>query len=445
MSSFIFAIQPAIGHLNPMLSIAHQLRSEGHTVIFLCFAPKYIEKTVAVNGFPLVGIKGINTSLFPLGEFLLSLPSGFLETNNAIKLCYHRLSFFARAVGEVLDEIRPAVVVSDFAFPGACIAAESKNIPFVVIYHAGLCFKGPGIPPFGSGLPIGEKLKQKCRFYRFISNHVEHSVGRTVARTRKRLGLPPNDGSFLAWSPWLTLVLTAEAIEAPRYPLPLTTFFIGPCITGRKNLPEEDDFPFDRLSQDKPKIFISLGTFFNKRIRIFRNIINALVDSPYQLIVNAGAAFEKLHSQGLPANVMLFKNVPQLEVLTRVDVVISHGGNNTVNETLSTGKPLLVIPVGGEQGDNAARVEYLQVGLRADKKKSTPHEIRVMVRRLIEEPTFRHRAEELSNVLAQTEGPVTAARFITRIAQTRQPLHRPEGYPLTVTRKIGAPWEFGGD
>lgn len=445
MSTFLFAVQPAMGHLNPMLSIAHQLRSEGHSVIFLCIAPKYIEKTVARNDFPLIGVKGINMSLLPLGEFLLSLPSGFLETNNAIKLCYHRLFFFTRAVGDVIDEIQPEVVVSDFAFPGACLAAESRKKPCVVIYHAGLCFKGPGIPPFGSGLRIGEELGKKGRLYRFVSNHVERSVGRTVARTRKRLELPPGNGSFLARSSWLALVLTAEAIEAPRYPFHPSTFFIGPCFTGRKNSPEEDNFPFDLLSPDMPRIYISLGTFFNKRIRLFRKIINALIDGHFQLIVNAGSAFDKLHSQDLPENVLLFKNIPQLEVLPRVDVVISHGGNNTVNETLSAGKPLLVIPVGGEQGDNAARVEYLQVGLRADRKKSTPREIRLKVRRLIEEPAFRLRAEELSNALALTEGPVTAARFITRIIQTGQPLHRPEGYPLTVTRNIGPPWELGDD
>jgi len=128
-----------------------------------------------------------------------------------------------------------------------------------------------------------------------------------------------------------------------------------------------------------------------------------------------------------------------------VDAVISHGGNNTVNETLAAGKPLLVMPVGGEQGDNAGRVEYLGVGLRADIRKSTSREIGAKVNRLIEEPTFHQRAKEIAKALALTEGPVTAARFIEHVVQNRRPLLRPEGYPLTVTRETVPPWEFKGN
>ena len=138
----------------------------------------------------------------------------------------------------------------------------------------------------------------------------------------------------------------------------------------------------------------------------------------------------------------MFERVPQVEVLSRVDAVISHGGNNTVNETLAAGKPLLVMPVGGEQGDNASRVVYLGVGLRASIKESTSQEIGVKVDRLIEESIFRQRAKEVADALALTQGPVTAALFIERLAESRQPIERPEGYPLTVTRDSDPPWEF---
>ena len=439
---FIFAVQPALGHLNPMLSIAHQMRSEGHTVIFLCSAPELIERIVVGNGFRLVGFRTINPSLYPLGAFLLSLPSGYIETFHAIKLCFQRISFLTRAVGHILDELQPDMVVSDFAFPGACLAAESRSIPYTVIYHAGLCFKGPGIPPFGSGLPIGEAGGRKGNLYAVLSDLLERNVGHTVARARKRLGLPPAGNGLFTWSQQLNLVLTAEAAEAPRFPLPPTFFFIGPCLTGRKGLPGEDDFPLRELPSKKPRIYVSLGTFFNNRPQVFRRIINAFSSGDHQLIVKAGGAFPKLRPQSFPSNVLLFRNVPQLELLPSVDAVISHGGNNTVNETLSTGKPLLVMPVGGEQGDNAARVEYLGVGLRADRKRSTMQEIGVKARRLLEEPGFRQRAEKIAGALALTEGPVTASRLITRLEQSRQPVLRPSGYPLTVTRELPPPWEF---
>ncbi|HHT9135515.1 MAG TPA: glycosyltransferase [Candidatus Avalokitesvara rifleensis] len=425
-----------------MLSIAHQMRSAGHTVTFAGFTLENIKNLITANGFRPVSIR---PSLSSLGFLLLPFTSGYVETFTAINLFFSGLSHYTRAISNVLDEIRPDAVVSDFSFVGACLAAERKNIPHVIIYHAGLSFKGPGIPPFGSGLPIGEAWGQKGRLYRFMSDFLEHSVDNSIAHTRRQLRLAPVEKGYLACpsSPWLTLVLTAEVIEAPRFPLPPTIFFVGPCTFGRQNL-QKNDFPFDQLSTDKPKVYVLLGTVFNGKSNVFNKIINAFAGGHYQLIISAGGAFPRLRSQRLPPNIILFEGVPQIEVLSHVDVVISHGGNNTVNETLAAGKPLLVMPVGGEQGDNASKVVYLGVGLRANISGSTPQEIGAKVRRLIEEPAFRQRAREVAKALALTDGPVTAARFIEYVAKNRQPVLRPEGYPLTVTRETVPPWEFKG-
>lgn len=442
MSTFLFAAQPSMGHLNPMLTIARQMRIEGHTIAFVCSAPAKTTNVILANGFRLINIR---PSFYTLGFFLLPFTSGYIETFIAIRLFFSGLSHYAHTISHVLDELEPDAVVSDFAFPGACLAAESRDIPYVIIYHAGLSFKGPGIPPFGSGLPIGEVGGRKEKFYRFVSDFLERNLDNTIARVRKRLGLNQAKKGYLTCpsSPWLTLVLTAEAIEAPRFPLPPTTFFIGPCFTDGQSS-QTNDFPFEQLSQDSPKIYVSLGTVFNKRPKVFGKIIEAFADNRYQLIVSAGGAFTRLRSQSIPSNVILIESAPQVKILSHVDAVICHGGNNTVNETLAAGKPLLVMPVGGEQGDNASRVVYLGVGLRADIKKSTSQEIGSKVRRLIDEPIFRQRAKEIADVLALTQGTLTATKFIEHVVQSQQPLLRPEGYPLTVTSETKAPWEFIG-
>ncbi len=331
--------------------------------------------------------------------------------------------------------------MSDFTFPGAGLAAESKGVPYIVIYHAGLCFKGGGIPPFGSGLPIGKPEYSKERFYRCISDLMERNVAGIIFRNRKRLNLSEGKNTFTPLSSlWLNLVLIAEASEAPRFRFFPETFFVGPCIADI-NDPQSNKFPFDKLS-DKPKIFVSFGTVFNNKPRVFRKIISSFNDKPYQLIISAGRAFSKLSSYKFASNILLFERVPQVEILPYMDVVISHGGNNTVNETLSVGKPMLIIPVGGEQADNASRVVYLGVGLRADIKRSTSEEIYGKVKRLIEEESFLARAKEIAEIIALTQGPVTTTRFIEHIVRTMQPLLRPQGYPLTVTRETVPPWEF---
>jgi UDP:flavonoid glycosyltransferase YjiC (YdhE family) len=143
----------------------------------------------------------------------------------------------------------------------------------------------------------------------------------------------------------------------------------------------------------------------------------------------------------LPDHVLLFERVPQVELLARVDVMVSHGGNNTVNEALAAGRPLLVMPVGGEQGDNASRVVYLGTGLRARISGSPSSEIGEKVRRLIEEPSFSRKALGIARSLARTAGPGVAARFVEYLAANRRPMVRPPGYPLTVLSDTPGPWE----
>jgi MGT family glycosyltransferase len=422
MSTFLFtAHASAMGHLNPLLTIAQQMQSEGHTCIFAGHTRPNTEQVISTYGFRLIKIR---PSLKNLGLLFLPLTSGFFETFYASLQFFAGLDHYANAIGKILDNVQPDTVVTDFSFFGSGLAAEVHNIPYVVLYHAGLSFKGDGIPPFGSGLPIGGAWGRQGEIYQRFFDFADHHVATTIARMRARLGVPAGMPYSLTCpaSAWLTLVLTAEAIEAPRYPLPPTFFFIGPCFSGRKSA-QSEGFPFEQFSQAQPKIYVSLGTVFNKKPQVFHKIIQAFAETGYQLIVSAGGAFDALRAQLLPQNVLLFPRVPQVEVLAKVDAVISHGGNNTTNETLAAGKPLLVMPVGGEQGDN--------------------EEIRTKVSHLIEESEFRQKAQRCADALALTQGPVTASQFIQHVAHTRQPLQRPDGYPLTVTRSRGWPWEVG--
>ncbi len=439
MGTYLFASQPAMGHLNPMFAIARQLELRGHRAVFACPAIEAVEKAIAAKGFPLHKLR---MPLSAGGLALLHLTSGFLETAFAIRMFFAGLVPYVQQLLPVLDEVSPDAVVTDFAFPGAGLAAEVRGVPHVVVYSAGLGLPGPGIPPVGSGLPIGGEWGWRGGVYRVVSGWLERGTDKRVNRARKKLGLVPNEPGTVAWlsSPWLTLYLTSEAIEAPRVSVPGTGFFIGPCFAGREGQ-GDPSFPFDRFATGRPKVYVSLGTVFNRKPAVFGRILDAHADGRCQLVVSAGGAFDALSARGVPDHVLLFPRVPQVEVLDRVDAVVSHGGNNTVNETLAAGRPLVVLPVGGEQGDNASRVEYLGAGLRADLNRSPAEEIGAKVRRLLEEPSFARRARECADALAKTDGPGTAASFIERVSTTRKPLARPAGYPLTVLRDSPVPWE----
>jgi len=437
MAKLLFVAQPAMGHMNSLFTIAGKMKAKGHEIHFSCPAVKKAEDAIKANEFDYIKVR---PALSSIGLFFLPLFSGYAETYFAMKQFFSGLDHYSSVYKQILEELRPDAVIADFSYIGPCLAAELLQIPYVVIYHAGLCFSGPGIPPFGSGLEIDGDWGQQGEKYITKNARLEKAIDKKISKTRKKLGLPEGMQTYATSpaSPWLTLVTTSDAIEAPRHEMSPTTFFIGPCFAGRKNI-QQPNFPFSDISTEKPVIYVSLGTVFNKKPKVFKKLIDAFSHGKYQLIVSAGEAFEKLKAMNLQSHVLLFQQVPQVDLLPKVDAVISHGGNNTVNETLAAGKPLIVMPVGGEQGDNASKIVYLGCGLRADMKNFTSAEINDKMEQLLTGDQFKGAAKQACEALSKTDGSITAIKFIEYLMENKKPVIRPEGYPLTVEKDSPLP------
>ncbi|MDH5493286.1 MAG: glycosyltransferase [Myxococcales bacterium] len=442
MARFLFTTHPAPGHLNPLLSIADGLRARGHEVLFATYAAGRVEASVRAAGFELSPLR-----MEPGSALLLTLPAlrGALELGVAAAGMFSGLVGYARQCARLIEARGVDVVVSDMGFHGSMLAAELAQIPFALVWTAGLSLPGPGIPPFGSGLPIGTPPAEWPSWLRWLERRGQGRVEAALARARRRLGLPPGPGGALREVPtrWCNLTLTAEAIEAERTAPPPSTFFVGPCLPSPE--PELPAALSRALGEPAREVlYVSMGTVFNRHPAVFRRILGALAGPERTLLVSAGASYRALRRAAPGPGVHLFRSVPQRALLPRVDLVISHGGNNTVNESLAAGKPLLILPVGGEQGDNAARVVHLGVGLRADRLAAGPAEIAAKARRLLEEPSFGERARALGARLGRTDGVGSSSRLLERLAVAREPLRRPPGYPLTIERGMPMPWEFAG-
>lgn len=445
MSKILFLNQPSVGHLNTLLTIALQMREDGHQPEFLVPGSKghdfniEIIKTAALipniiekNGFAVKLVRPPLSTL--LWSIFLPLASGYNEFMLAMELAGTGIQYYTQLILKHLEEQRPDMVVTDFSLFPAYLAAERAGIPYATVYHSGLPFSGKLIPPFGSGLPINENApllgKAFLRREQFVLNRLDARLN----HTRRKLGLATLAPKLLSrpYSQWLNLITSAEAIEAPRDNLTDNTFFIGPCFGKRKEA--HSDFPFDQLQPNKYKVYVSLGTVFNNKPQVFRKIMAALDHPDYQVIISAGGAFAKLKQSTNPQNALIFPSVPQIDLLPLVDLVIGHGGNNSTNETLAAGKPLIVMPIGGEQGDNASRIEYLQVGLRLNIHNFDEQEVKTKVNAIRVDKNFQKRATQLKEALAQTDGAKSASELIQWVAQQGKPLLRPPEFPLTVTK-----------
>ncbi len=449
MSEIAFLCHPTVGHLNTLLSTALQMQSDGHGVRFLIpgapslgfrLRPDILNNVVDVPAA--VERQGVPIERLPpaLGviyhALFLTRSSGYAELRRALALFTSGLQGTARHILRRLEKRPVDAVVTDFFFFPALLAAEKLGVPYVSIYHSGLPFRGPEVPPFGSGLPIGGARDAQWAQAEANERELLGVLRRTLEDGRRALGLGPGPEEPLRTpsSPWLNLVPSHEAIEAPRTGLGPSCLFVGPCFATRRGSAPEP-FPFEKLEAGAFKVYVSLGTVFNDKPEVFLTLLRALEAPGVQVVVSAGASYARLAAEGLPGQVLLFRRVPQVDLLPRMDLVVGHGGNNSTNETLAAGKPLLVIPVGGEQHDNARRVEYLGAGLWESFSRLTVESGRRAFHRLREEPRFGERARELQRALEGTDGTRTASALIAHLARHKKPLRVPEGTPRTVTRE----------
>jgi len=443
MSRIVFINQPSVGHLNTLLSIAIKMKSDGHDVRF--FVPSIRLFKVGIQVFDTaidilsrIERNGIPVDLLPphlshiWNAFFLPFKTGYNETSHAFSMFFDGLEHYTHHILKLIEVHTPDVLVTDFAFPATSIAADILNIPYVTIYHSGLPFRGTVVPPFGSGLPIGDVSSDIFKEYSSRENQFLNRLDKRYNLARKRYGLQSVEPDLLRrpYSPWLNLIASADIIEVPRNNLTESTFFIGPCLGKRI----EENFDYDQLRQDKFKIYVSLGTVFNNKPEVFRQIIRGLDNPNYQVIVSAGGAYQKLIRSELAQNTKVFRSVPQTNLLPKIDLFISHGGNNSINEALYSGKPIIVMPVGGEQADNASKIVFLGVGKRIDLFSFSEKQLQESVEEIWTSNNFKERAISIMESLKLTDGTSTAAKCIEWLAREQKPIKSISPH-LTITKE----------
>jgi MGT family glycosyltransferase len=446
VSKIAFLSQASVGHVNTLLVIALQMKDDGNNIEFILpvdekekiniqifqTARSIIDK-VSSTGIKVLTVRPAVSTAFD--AFMLPFAKGYDEVKRALSLFSRGIEHYVENILSLLKNNKPDALVSDFSFFSAHIVAELLNIPYINVYHSGLPFRGKGVPPFGSGLAINTQDTIELQKYQKLENKMYKKLDETINKAREKFGLQALEPNILSYpySKWLNLIVSHEIMEVPR-DVTQNTLFVGPCFGGRKNL-ESSSFPFEKLNKDSYKIYVSLGTVFNKKPKVFLKIINALNKPGVQLIISAGGSYQYLQEQKIPDNTLIFKQVPQVDLLPMVDLVIGHGGNNSTNETLSSGKPLIVLPVGGEQRDNASRVVYLGAGLKLDIDNFSEEDLWQKVDEIRKNPNFKPNCEKIKNAVNKTDGPRIASKCIQWVIERRTSLNRPDGFPLTVTKE----------
>ncbi len=197
----------------------------------------------------------------------------------------------------------------------------------------------------------------------------------------------------------------------------------------------DHQFPWDWLD-GRPLIFASLGTIPDPtNPPVFRKILAACRGLDAQLVLalgnwkgNHGSVRERLGA--IPENALVVDFAPQMALLDRAALLITHGGSNTVLESLTRGVPMVALPRSADQIGMAARVVNCGAGLRASFKKCTAEELRRLIRRGLSEDSLRQRTGQLRQAMQAAGGAPRAAEIAEEALTTHRPVFRKESpYP----------------
>lgn len=208
----------------------------------------------------------------------------------------------------------------------------------------------------------------------------------------------------------LNLVYTSREFQPNAEAFDKAQFkFIGPSVVPRADAPA---FPFEQLD-GRPLILVSLGTAFNNQPSFYKACAQAFAGNGLQVAMALGAN----GNLAAPPNFLVQASLPQLELLGRTSVFVSHGGMNSVNESLYYNVPLVMIPQGGDHGWIAARVVELGAGVRINKTEINAERLRGAVQEILANPKYKHAASDIGATLRATGGAVQAADEILGLQQ----------------------------
>jgi zeaxanthin glucosyltransferase len=403
---------PGSGHINPVTALARALELRGHNVVLFGIAD--VESRVRAAGIEFCPIGAADFpagTLDALDEHLSGL-SGLAAFRFTVERVRNTGRMILRDAPRAIREAEiDALLVDETDVSGT--VAEHLGIPFISIAIVPPIVDDNRIPPFFFGWGGGQDWLSRSRNH--LGRHVVSSIGAPIRHMlneqRAKWGLKP----FLRVGDSLSQI--AQITQMPRVfefkgiPQPEVLYYTGPWVNVAQRPPVA--FPWDRLD-GRPLVYASLGTLQNGSEPVFRAIAEACSTLPVQLVISLGGGLEPGRLGKLSGDPLVVPFAPQLALIKRAKIVITHAGINTVLESLSEGVPLVAIPMGNDQPGVAARAEAHGVAVIVPHKRLNPSRLRRAIRLVLEDTGYRARAQQLGCIINRIDGPALAAEIIER-------------------------------
>jgi zeaxanthin glucosyltransferase len=407
------------GHLNTMLPLGQEMQRRGHKVTF--FGIVDAEAKVLAAGLE---FRSIGEAEFPIGSSdilfdKLGKLSGLAALKYTLEWIESSAKIFLKDGPDVLKDAQIEALLVDQIAPEGGIVAELLDIPFVTICSALPFNQEPTIPPLFTTWRYSPAWWAVLRnqLINQLVNPFTKPMQKLRSDYRKGWNLPPEISSD---SPLAIVTQQPAEFEYPRQNLPKHFHFTGPYHNKTSRKPV--DFLWDKLN-GKPFIYASMGTLQNQLNDVFLAIATACADLDAQLVISlGGASLDGLPV--LPGNPIVVSYAPQLALLERASVAITHAGMNTALECLTYGVPMVAIPITNDQPGVAARVAWTGAGEIVPLNKLTAAKLKTALTLVLTKESYRHNALRLKQSISQSGGVSRAADIIELAISTRQPVNQ---------------------
>ena len=400
--NFLFTMWEGGGNVTPMLEVVRKLVARGHRVRVMgeeCNRPESeAARATFIAWRRAPNRKDRTPESQSCNDWAAATPQeGLLHTIRDI-WCGRSLLYAQDVLEELQREPAELVVTSEMLF-GVMAGCESIGQKFVVVSANISLAPLPGIPPIGPGLPPARTDEERALHAQIAqaSQGMFDSGLPAINAARAALGLQPLEHLLdQLHAAEVELLATSRAFDFPCSDLPARVRYVGPQI-GDPQWARQWNSPWP-VSEERPLVAVSFSTTFQNHAGVLQKVIDALAPLPARVLVTLGGSI-KASDLAAAGNCVLVESAPHSQVMREAAVVVTHGGHGTVMRALLSRVPMLVIPHGRDQNDNAVRVTERAAGLSLMADASV-EAIRAACERLLNEASFKTAAQRLGDLVA---------------------------------------------
>ena len=452
--TILFVPLDCIGHVNSLISIAESLKHLGHRTVFLFYDPMdggLKEKGHEVYDCSEDGLVPSTPTaaseqkwdmiVNEMGKlWRSSLMDNFIQTTRVgLGSMMKDIMKHEERVEHKLNLIKPDLIIIDHYFIQPAIIKYNK--PWARVYSASplaLHPKRHKLPPATLGLPTDWLSTGNAR-QKAIYEGYDKKVDETkmelyeefndyLVNEHKLDPLPLDPMSYIYTSPHLNVYMYPEELDYSHLPAPDKWVRCDSILRANARLPEEGQslkeldleqkaFEVPAQLKDKPGklIFLSMGSLASGDVPLMERLVSILAKSPHRFIVSLGPNWQKYE---LADNMWGEKFVPQLAILQTIDLIITHGGNNTITECFYYGVPgFVVCPIFSDQYDNAQRIEEQKLGKRVDPFHCSEEELLKAVEEVLANESIKPRMLAIKERMQRAENKFKAIKLFKELVE----------------------------